>query len=200
MKALLLACSRRFTLLGLAALGLFSSGCATPALWKHTAARVWEPSSIPEQFLVTTRTGRQEVVVVFVQAATIAGKPKLRVLGWNLRASPAELSVGPRAVRHLTNMCERVQVMPVFANENTATNTLSSDAGYAVRGPSREKFIVHLEGIPPGPYELPTSAVTCRYFARVAVMPFAVATDAVIVGTVLAAAGGAGAGGVSVSR
>ncbi len=183
----------RFVAIGqaFALLALLASGCATPALWKHTAAREWWPRSSPDQLLVTTTTGRQDVIVVFHQTATVGEKTKNRLVAWNLRDPKGELTVGRGALRRLTNVCDRVQIMTVFSQDAIPGDATSTLPGYAVQGPPWCPFTVHLDGVPSGPFELPASHEKCRSFMRVALAPIAIATDAALVATV-AMAGAAG--------
>jgi hypothetical protein len=176
-------------LLAFPVLALLVSGCATPALWQQTASRVWRPQSFPDQFLATTTTGRLDVVVVFRQSATINGKPRDRLVAWNLRDAPVELTVGRKALLQLTNVCEQVQPMPVFTPDNLPADATSMPPGYAVLDWSWSRFTVYLQGAPSGPFELPVSHEKCRAFVRLAGMPFAIAADAALVG--LLALGGA---------
>ncbi len=194
MKTKLLNINQAFALLMLPA--LLGAGCATPALWKNTAAREWQPREVPDHLLVATRTGRQDVIVVFQQRAAIGDKHKDRLVAWDLRQPPTELAVGRGAVRQLTNACESIRSMPVFSSDEVPANASSTPPGYAAREPSCGAFTVHLEGAPSGPFELPVSHVKRRSFARIAVAPFAITADAVIIAAAITAMGAGGAQGV----
>ncbi len=169
------------------------SGCATPALWKHTAAHEWRPASSPDQILTATTTGRQDVIVVFHQVTSVGDETKHRLVAWNLCQSPSGLTVGRRALRQLTNACDRVQVMPLFPSDTVPPNASSITPGYAVTGPQQSQFMVHLDAVPPGPFDLPWTKQESRLLRRAAILPLAVAADAVIVSAVCCA--GAGYGG-----
>ncbi len=177
----------RFVAIGQAftLLALLTCGCATPALWKHTAAREWWPRSSPDQLLVTTTTGRQDVIVVFHQTATVDEKTKHRLVAWNLRDPKSELTVGRGALRRLTNACDRVQIMPVFFQDTIPGDAASTPPGYVVQGAPWCQFTVHLDGVPSGPFELPASHEKCRSSTRIALAPIALATDAALVGAVV---------------
>ncbi len=193
MKKIFISCRRALAPLAFSMLALLVSGCATPALWKHTAAREWRPQPLADQFLLTTTTGRQDVVVVFRQFANVDCKIKFRVVAWNLRNASSELTVGPKALRQLTNACERVQLMPVFSQDAFPSDATCAPLGYILQDESRDQFTVQLDGVPPGPFELPVSQEGCRSGTRIALMPLAIATDAAIV--FICAAGLAGTGG-----
>ncbi len=189
----------RLGLLALAAIGLLVSGCATPALWKQTAARVWRPDGTPDHLLMTSTTGRLDVIVVFRQSTTVGNKPKQRIVAWKPGDSPEQLLVGRSDVRRFTNACERVQLVPVFAREQVPADARTTPPGYAA-AENWCQFSLHVDGFPSGPFDLPVTNVKCRRWARVAGMPLAIGADAAIVGTVLAAGACAGAGQFNVSR
>ncbi len=170
------------------------SGCATPALWKHTAARDWFPADSPSHVLATSTTGRQDVIVVFDQHASVGDKTKSRLVAWNLSQPATALIIGRHALRQITNACDSVQALPVFTSDGIPPNATSTTPGYSVTGPLRFQFTVHLDGAPPGPFVLPYSKQERRLGKRLALLPFAVATDAVIVGAVCCALAGGGGG------
>ncbi len=184
MKTRSVAHGRAFTLLVLSALALLNSGCATPALWKHTAAREWHPSSSPARFLATTTADRQDVIVVFRQSAEVGKKTKYRLVAWNLRCPPSELTIGRSALRQLTNACDRVQLIPVFTSDTIPSNVTSTGPGYAVQDQPYH-FILRRDGVPSGSFELPVSHEKYRSGERIALAPLAIATDTAIVGAVL---------------
>ncbi len=197
MKKVFIACRRALAPLAFSMLALLVSGCATPALWKHTAAREWRPQPLADQFLLLTTTGRQDVVVVFRQFANVDCKIKFRVVAWNLRNASSELTVGPKALRQLTNACERVQPMPVFSQDALPSDATGAPLGYILQDESRDQFTVQLDGVPPVPFELPVSRERCRSGTRIALMPLAIATDAAIVFICTAGLAGAGGGGMA---
>ncbi len=166
------------------------SGCATPALWKHTAARNWHPEPSGAQFLVANAAGQQDVIVVFRQSTVVGERIKYRVVAWNLRHPPSELAIGRKAVQQLTNACDQVRVMPSFCSDSIAAGATSTSPGYAVLEPLPCRFIVHLEGSAPGPFELPSSREKTRSAMRVVGLPLAVAADGAIVCAAAMAIGG----------
>jgi hypothetical protein len=173
------------------------SGCATPALWKNTAARDWRPQPNTPQFLLANTADEQAVIIVFQQSARIGDKSKERTVAWNPHAAPQELRIGSKALRQLTNVCDRVQVMPIFPHDRIPGDATSAPPGYVVQGPPAAQFTVHLDGASPDPFELPLTAQKPRVWVRVAGMPFAVVADAEIVAAVAGALGAQGMGGAS---
>ena len=145
-----LAHGRAFTLLVLPVLALLNSGCATPALWKDTAAGRSQPQSLPDQFLSTSTTGRQDVAVVSRQSVEVGDKTKYRLAAWNLRGEPSHLAVGRGAVRPLTHARGRVQLMPVFASNSVLADATSILPGYAIPEGTGSPFAVHLDRGPSG--------------------------------------------------
>lgn len=180
----------------LLALAVVVSGCATPALWKHTAARSWSPECTPDQFFTTLSTGRQEVIVVFRQSAWVGEKNHYRLVAWNLSQPSTELTVGRRAVRQLTNACDWVEVMPSFSFDAVPANVPSCAPGYAVTGPQQRQFRVHLDGVSSELFTLPCTDEKRRTLTRVAVLPLAVTADAAIVGALCCAFAGYAGGSV----
>ncbi len=156
------------------------SGCATPALWKHTAAKSWSPQGSPDEFLAVTTAGQEDVVVVFRQFARVGEDTKYRVVAWKLGQPTTELAIGRHALRQLTNACDRVQAMPSFTTDTVPTEATSTSPGYAVKGPLDRQFTVHLEGVPAGPFELPVSKEGTRLLRRAGLLPFSATADAVI--------------------
>lgn len=168
------------------------SGCATPALWKHTAARNWQPTPTSAQFFVANAAAQPDVIVMFWQSTEVGEQAKFRLVGWNLRNPPSELAVGTKAMQQLTNSCEQLCVMPSFFSDSIPAGVSSRSPGYAVHEPLAGRFTVHLEGSPAGPFELPTSKEKTRSAMRFAGLPLAVAADAAIVGAAALAMGSPG--------
>lgn len=195
MKARFIRFGQLATLCALPVLGLLTSGCATPELWNHTAARDWTPQPPPDQFLATTTAGQHDVVVVFHQATVPHDKLKKRLVAWRLSQSPEGVAVGPKAMQLLTNSCERIETMPVYSPATVSADATCKPPGYAVWDPSVAQFTVYLEGCPLGPFVLPSSHQERNTTMRVVGMPFAIAADAAIVGAVCVA----GASGFSMS-
>jgi len=194
-----LAGRQALKLLALAVVTPLLCGCATPALWKHTAARNWRPGASPDQCFRITTVGHQDVLVVFHQSASRGGdKSGDRLVGWNLYQLPAELTVGADALRDLTNRCDQVEQIPMYPRDAVPAGVASTSPGYIVYN-RWIGFTVHLEGVPPGPFELPVSQEECRATARIIGTPFAVAADAVIIGAIAAAALAGGAGSVNMT-
>lgn len=174
---------RAFLLVVIPVVPLLLGGCATPALWTATAAQDWLPQSPANQFLVTTVTGRQDVVVVFSQWTGKPGKTVERRVGWTVGTSPQELAIGIKAIRKLTNACDTVQRLPVFLKDDFPCDGFSAPPGFAVLDAGSAAFSVRLEADGPEPFVLPSSHIPCRTATRWCLMPLAVATDAAIVAT-----------------
>jgi hypothetical protein len=180
-------------------LSLLLCGCATPALWKATGPRDWYPQFPPDQILVTTLTGRQDVVVVYSQSTGQPDKAKERWVAWTVGASPQDLAVGIKTIREFTNACDKVQILPAFYKDDLPSDDISAPLGFAVLDPDSADFTICLEQATPGPFILPNSREPCRAARRWAIMPFAVAADAVIVGTIAAGLAAAGMGTVGMN-
>ncbi len=160
------------------------SGCATPALWKHTAARSWRPETSTAQFLVVQIADREDVVIVFDQCFGEGKGHKSRLVAWDLRYPSTQLVLGRKAVRQFTNACDRVRLMRVLRSDGVPADVSSDSPGYVVRDPQVNKFTVCLDGAPPGPFELPFTYEETRSGMRAAFLPLTVAADAAIVGAV----------------
>ena len=195
MKATLNPGRQIATLLALPVSALLTCGCVTPELWKHTAARDWCPQSPPDEFLATTTDGQHDVVVVFHQSTLVHNAVKTRPVAWRLSQSTQGIAIGPMALRPLTNGCDRVEPMRVCSPTTILADATSKPPGCVVWEPSNGEFTVYLEGCPSGPFALPKSHQERETAKRVVVTPFAVAADAIIVGTICAGlAAGAGSG------
>jgi hypothetical protein len=179
-------------------LAAFGYGCATPALWHGTAARQWRLSS-PDQVLLFTSTNQQpDVAVVFTQFSANNGSPKSRCVVWCLGEPPTHLIIGTNAVRQFTSSLSGSRAVPLVRAGEAPPAPLATTPGHAVWSSPDEELTVHIEGVPPGPFTLPTAHERARTALRVVGLPFAVAADAVIgLGAIIVWAGpglGAGAG------
>jgi hypothetical protein len=166
------------------------SGCATPALWRLTAAREWQPALPPDQFLLITSAGQQDLFVLFHQTVKFGETSKDRLVAWNLKEPGTSLIIDPLAALSLTNSCDRFTVLEAFNDETTAMEMGSGNPGYVVLDAGGTMFAVHVEGLPSGPFALPTSHEKGKMGLRIGLAPLAIATDAGLVAA--AALGGAG--------
>ncbi len=180
----------RTGLLPILLLGL--SGCATPALWKHTAARDWTPESYNARLFLASTNSEQDVIVVFRQSATVGKKLHYRLVAWNSSRPSSELAVGRKAVRQLTNSWEQVQILNCFPRDAVLGDAVSTSPGYAVYGPGRDQFTIHLEDAPSASFDLPPCKEKTRVALRAVGLPFAVTYDAVIICLAVGASGGGG--------
>ncbi len=162
----------------------------TVGLWKMTAGHNWNPQSIPAQFLAVTTTGRQDVIFVFRQGTQLNGKMESRVVAWNVARPASELAIGEKAVRRLTNHCDRVQLMPSFNYDAVPGGLTTTSPGYVVLGPPLNQFTVRLDGVPAGPFQLPSTNQKTQVTFRVIGLPPAVALDAALLTIALLAMGG----------
>ena len=190
--------SRLLNALTVVLLAAFGCGCATPALWHGTAARHWRPGS-PDQVLLCTSTNQQpDVAVFFTQSAATKGLTESRCVVWCLGQPPTRLLIGTNAVRQFTNSLSRTQTVPLILAGETPPAPPATTPSHAVWSSTNHQLTVHIEGLPPGPFALPASHQRTRVALRVLVLPFALATDAVIgLGAIFVWAGpglGAGAG------
>lgn len=158
-------------------------GCATPALWKSTAAGHWVPRP-PERVCIFTTgtTPSPDVAVFFTQTETSRSPVAQRPALWRVSESPTNLVAGAVAISTATNKWRGVRSIPLYksANDVPAGQT-TSPPGYAVLLPSRTAFTVHFDGFPAGPYELPTTDRETQIAARVVSMPLAVGVDAALI-------------------
>lgn len=183
----------RIALLLLSSVAL--SGCATPALWKHTAARSWTPVPSGAKFLVTGADTQRDLIVVFRQSTDVGNKLAHRLVAWSPGCPQSALAIGPGAIHQLTNSCTRVRFLNCFPEDAVLADAVSTSDGYAFHGPGYDQFTVHFDGVATGPFDLPSSRQDPRLVRRFTILPFAVATDAVIVGVACCAlAGSSGIG------
>ena len=162
----------------------------TVSLWRMTAGHNWNPQSIPAQFLAVTTTGRQDVIFVFRQCTPLDRKTESRVVAWNVGRPVSELAIGEKAVRRLTNHCDRVQFMPSFNHDAVPAGLTTTSPGYVVLGPPLNEFTVHLDGAPAGPFQLPSTNQKAQVTFRVIGLPPAVALDAALLTIAILAMGG----------
>lgn len=188
-------CTLRLAMLVTALVAL--SGCATPALWRNTAEKMWEPHGESGQVFCLIDSGHTRAVAIFTQTAFVGGKSRKRLVAWDLSLSPEKLIIGLGSVRHFTNRLDCVRLLPSFEAGETPFDDPTPADGYLIKGSSPEIFELHLCGVGKGPYDLPSSHEDVRTTVRFAAMPLAIAADAAIVCAVCA---GFAAQGISMSH
>lgn len=176
--------------LPVALLALVASGCATPALWKGTAAREWKPCSPKEVLLIENVGQESDAAVLFDQWC--ASAREFRPVAWRLCESPINLVIGAKAVKHFADSVAPCRSIPLFTVSDVPRDVTSAPPGYAVWDSAGEQLAIHLDGYTGGPFVLPTSQTARRTALRLAATPLAVTADAAIVGAVLFAIGAQG--------
>ncbi len=160
------------------------SGCATPALWKHTAARQWEPTEVLE-LRADDRPAHHDVVAIYRErclSTNAPAKPRLRAYALYASMTNGAAGKGPVFVsfRTATNLCP----VPLFPAGQAPTNALEVPALYGVRGEGPCKFTLYTRDQSPQTYELEAYTQKTRTLARVLLTPISVATDAAAVAAV----------------
>ncbi len=187
----------------------FTSGCATPALWRHTASHEWK-SGRPTQILLITDTNQQrDVVVLFRQNAQEGATNEYpqtkrrflgfnlnpngfptnvsRTVGWRISQPPEQLALTPKAIRQLTNSSCNVQSVPIHeAREAVPGNAMSPSTAFAVWNAMDRQLAVHGESLPSGPVTLPCTSQKQNTALRVVATPAAIVGDAALAGSVTA--------------
>jgi hypothetical protein len=160
-------------------------GCATPALWKSTAAGHWVPGEPERLCIFTTRSAPSpDVAVFFTQTETTRKTAVTRPALWRLNQSSTNLVVNAVAISSVTNRWRGVRTLPLYRAEATIpTNQTTAPLGYAVLLPAGTGFTLHKDGFPTGPYPLPTSDVKTQTTSRIIGTPFAVGIDAALIAT-----------------
>jgi len=164
---------------------ILTVGCATPALWKQTAAREWKPNPPDQVILVTNTNQHREVVVIFRQLATHGKSIESRDVALPVSRPNGEMAISNEVVRELTNSACECRRIPVYFADQEPINTSPLSSGYATWDSMEQQLTIHAPDTPTGPFKLPTSHQKQKTAARLCGLPFAVAGDAVIVGTVL---------------
>jgi hypothetical protein len=163
----------------------FTTGCATPALWKQTARREWTPNP-PDQLLFVESTDHQhDVVVLFRQFAD--GTPhEAGCVGWQLGQPSTQLALGYQAIQLLTNTCPTVQTIPLYSDTaDVPAETGELSPGYGIWNPTDQHLTLYLSEISTNPMPLPTSHQERRTALRICALPLAVAADAALMGAAL---------------
>jgi len=171
---------------------ILTVGCATPALWKQTAAREWKPNPPDQVILITDTNQQRDVVVVFRQFATYGKSGESRGAGWCVSQPPDQVALTRETISRLTNSACQRETVPMFFAGQELPSEESLSAGYALWHSMEQQLTVHVPDLPTGPVTLPTSHQKRQTTARVCVMPLAIATDAAIVGAALFAVGMSG--------
>ena len=175
-----------------ALLAAFCSGCATPALWRHTATHDWNPMSVDHMLLFTNLTQPPEVVVLFNQSAKDGKTYDIRAVGWRISRPAEELAITPHAIYQLTNSLGNMRDIRICNPAELPENISASWSDYAVLDWTGRQLTLHVAGVPSGPYTLPATRQKANLGLRACVMPIAIATDAAITGAVIFIIGAGG--------
>ncbi len=178
-------------ILSLLLLAALACGCATPALWKQTAAREWKPWPPDELLLIHTTNQPPEIAVVCSQFTAGKMNREFRPVAWFLGHSPTNLVIGTAAITQFTNSLTAPQKIPLFTDAIPA-DVSAAPPGYAVWNSTNRDLTLHLDGYASNPYPLPSTRTEQRTALRVIVLPFAVVADAAIALVVIMSMGGAG--------
>lgn len=184
--------TRLLAFLPLLLLAALTPGCATPALWKHTAACDWKPKQPDRVLLITDTNEQREVALFFVQHQTQRKKALYRNVGWNVSQPPDKLAVTPKTISQFTNSCRAFQTVPLYEQAIVPDHASSQPPGYAVWNSTTGQIAVHIDGFPSGPYTLPATSRERNTALRVCAMPFAIAADGAIIAALIFVLGGAG--------
>ncbi len=178
--------------MALGLLAALAAGCVTPALWKSTARREWKPNPPDCLVLLTHPDQQREVAVLFRQFAQVGATTECRNVGWRASRPPEQLALTPQAIGQLTNSCGERQSIPMFVEGSVPETASSTPPGYAVWHAPDKQLRVHIDGLPSGPFTLPTTEQKRQTAARIIVLPLAVAADTALVLGAIMAMGGAG--------
>jgi hypothetical protein len=162
-------------------LAVIFCGCATPALWRGTAARSWYPNP-PDQVVTFNATNdRPEVAIFFTQYSAPAKWSKVRPAVWCPNAPTNDLTTGVRDIHRLTNSWTEVRSLPLYyTNATDSPSAAAGPAGHAVWCSTNRQLTLHLPGTATEPFALPACEEKTRVAARVIGLPFAVTADAAI--------------------
>lgn len=169
--------ARAFLLSVSLGLALFLCGCVTSALWREADFK--EPSPEPRLNLYEARQAG-DVLVSYEEVSDRNGELKRRAFYLNRYAAKQYSEGKPRFVDPKEAL--KLDSIPVFepGHEPDSLNGL-----YAVRGRSPAEFALFNDGQALGSYSLPVYRDGLDQTRRVAVTPFAVVADAVIIGSVV---------------
>ncbi len=179
------------SLLPFALATVLASGCATPALWNHTAKHEWKAGP-PDQALLISRTNDQkDLVILFRQKANdwspmIGVKTNItRHAAWIIGQSPDRVAETPKAISEFNGLASNYRDVPIYNQSDVPTNASPRGQGYVVWNSTNTQLTVHIVGQPTGPFTLPSTVQKQKTAQRVAGAPVAVAGDAAMVGTVV---------------
>jgi hypothetical protein len=167
----------------LALLAGLASGCATPALWHRTSAFEWNPAWYTAEVLLPANTNQPSApIVLFEQMAQFGPNTFIyRNVGWRVGQPPGTLADTRQAIRQLTNSAARFLSVRVYhstlAKYRAPTHESSRPPGYALINDTNYQLTLHIDGLPPGPYTLPSSYHPKKTAERVVLAPFAVVLD-----------------------
>ena len=178
------------TLLPFALVTILASGCATPALWNHTAKHEWKPGP-PDRALLISRTNDQKALMILFHQTVNDWSPMIgvktnitRSAAWCVGQSPDRVIPSPEATSEFHGLLSISREVPIYDQYEVPKYASSKGSGYVVWNSTNTQLTVHIDGLPAGPFTVPATVQKQKTAERMAVAPFAVVGDAAITGTV----------------
>jgi hypothetical protein len=163
-------------------LTVLGCGCVTSALWKKTEGRSWLPDAPREARLLATTNKEPLVAILFSQSRISAQATNSRPVVLLLSQAPPRLVADSDELWSVTSRWRSGQSLPIVCETNTIPPALTNTApGCVVITSDPTRFLLHVSGVPPGPYTLPSRWVKPRSVLRLFATPVALAADAAIV-------------------
>jgi hypothetical protein len=160
---------------------LGGSGCVTSKLYQHTEAGVWVPQPIERAYVLPATNQPPTLGVLFTQQRKSGFSPASRSALWLVSPPPARVVVDPDALSSLTAALRRGRALAIYSDSSVVPSAVTNQPpGYVVKTSSPAGFIVHVNGVPPGPHTLPYTPGKTNTGLRLVVTPFAVGADALI--------------------
>jgi hypothetical protein len=181
------------TALLLLTLVCLTSGCCTPAVWKQTAAKHWQPLHQPPEVWLTQ--DRQNALVVFTQNESATGKTRSAAC-W-ISSWPELAAAGDRELRQLTNSIAPLTRLNVVTLSEPESLSPTDPEPHAVWTTEPDSLTIYLGDQVFGPKTPPATHQERKTTARILLTPVGIAGDAVIVATVITALGLSGGAGAS---
>jgi hypothetical protein len=172
-------CRRQIPCLATALLVTVASGCATPTLWQRTSAFEWRPELVYKVMLPANTNQPSAPLVVFSQTADVHSPFVFtRKVGWQVGHPFDDVADTREAIRQLTEKASGFQSIPVYFPGRVSTNVLFRPPRYAVVDfRSCSHLTLYINGVPAGPYTLPTNHHSKKTAERLLLTPFAVVLD-----------------------
>lgn len=162
-------------------LALGGSGCVTSELYQRTEARVWVPQPIERAYVLPATNQPATLGVLFTQYKDGGLTPVSRPALWLVSPPPARVVVDPEALSSLTASLRRGRALAIYSDSSVVPAAVTNQPpGYLIKTSSPVGFIVHVNGVPPGPYALPYTPGKTNTGLRLVATPFAVGADALI--------------------